>query len=92
MKIIKEWHSQQRRYGDYYDHYEIETDEDRETFIKAALKELAKREIPDEDEWHKNIRYGGERQHDMNYYFSGYYQVEQIPGGYIFEIVHPYDD
>lgn len=92
MKIINEWHRQLQRYGDFYRHYEVETDADEKTFIEYALKEIVKRDLPSEAEWRKNIMIGGEKWCDANYYFSGYYRTEKTEKGFIFETVEPYAD
>lgn len=92
MKISKEWHGQSHAYEDYYDHYEIETDLDEKTVIETALKELAKRDLPPKAEWEEKVKYGGEKYYDMDYYFNGYYTIEKTEKGFIFEMVHPYDD
>ena len=97
MKIINEWHKQLQRYGDFYNHYEVETDADEKTFIEYALKEIIKRDLPseaewEEAEWEEKVKYGGEKYCDMDYYFNGYYTIEKTEKGFIFEMVHPYDD
>lgn len=88
---------QYKKYDDFYRIWDIETDESREAVLKYCFSELYKRsyEIPQKDEWRANIRIGGAKDHDMSYYFHGYYDLVEYPvgsGNYKFEIVEPYAD
>ena len=95
MIAAKQIHcGQYKRYGDFFRVWEIETDESKEAVLEYCFAELYKvknRPAPS-GEWHANIRYGGERFHDADYYFRGYYSIEQTPTGYKFTVCEPYCD
>lgn len=89
---------QYRPYGDFFRIWKITTDEqDIEKVREYCLKELYKKEVPEETEWRKNIQYGKEKYSDANYYFAGYHKLEKKEfennvKGYIFTICEPYTD
>ena len=43
-------------------------------------------------EFRKNTVYGGEKSHDMSYYFAGYYDLQETENGFKFIICEPYAD
>ena len=85
---------QYKRYGDFFRVWEIETDESKEATLEYCFSELYKvntRPAPTE-EWRANVRYGGARFNDADYYFRGHYHLEQTPKGYKFTVCEPYCD
>ena len=85
---------QYKRYGDFFRVWDIVTDESEEATLEFCFTELykVKTRPARSGEWHANIRYGGERFNDADYYFRGYYALEQTPTGYTFTICEPYCD
>lgn len=88
---------QRKRYGDYYRAWNIITDLPRGAVVRRCLEELTRRDIPERTERLNNIRKGGERDSDANYYFRGSYTLtEQGAGetitGYVFRVREPYAD
>ena len=83
---------QYRRYDDFYRVWEIETDEPQEKVLEYCFSELHKRKVPEYGEWHHAVKFGGERDGDMAYYFAGYYRLEEIESGYKFTVCEPYCD
>lgn len=83
---------QYRRYDDFYREWEIKTDASAEETLEWCFENLCKRRIPESAEWHKNVRYGGEKSGDMGYYFAGYYTMHPIPEGFYFKVCEPYCD
>lgn len=83
---------QYQKYGDFFRVWEIETDMSKEEVLEKCA-ELCKRKLPESVEYHKEIRYGsGRRSGDANYYFRGYYTLEEIENGYKFTVCEPYAD
>lgn len=83
---------QYKRYGDFFRVWKIQTDMSKDEVIKWCFENLYKRIVPPSGEWHANIRFGGPKRNDANYYFAGYYSIEEIDGGFEFKICEPYAD
>lgn len=83
---------QQKKYGDYIRVWEIQTDQDQQEVLDYCIMNLARRPIPSKSLWEANIRRGGEKEHDMGYYFGGYYTLTKTESGYRFTITEPYCD
>lgn len=83
---------QYKSYGDYFRVWEIETDMPKEAVIEKCFSEIHKTKLPEEKEWRKEIVYGARHFGDANYYFRGYYTLEEIAGGYKFTVCEPYAD
>lgn len=83
---------QYKRYDDYFKEWDITTDLPKEEVVKWCFDNLTNREVPESKEWHENIRIGGTKSGDANYYFDGYYQVKEIQGGFHFIFCLPYCD
>lgn len=84
---------QHRKYGDFFREWDIQTDEkNREVVLNYCFDNLYKRRVPDSAEWHLNIKYGGEKSEDANYYFAGYYTLAKTDKGYKFTVCEPYCD
>lgn len=95
MIEAKQTHSGQfRRYDDYYRIWEIETDvEDTGGIVNWCFNNLyGGKVLPESDEWHRNIAYGGDRHDDISYYFKGYYSLKKKGDIYEFKICEPYAD
>lgn len=93
MKAIQTHCGQYKKYGDFFRVWKIETkEEDREKVLQYCFDNLYKRVVPNEAEWRKNIRYGGEKSNDMYYYFGGYYILAKNENGYTFTVCEPYAD
>lgn len=80
---------QYRRYGDSYTVYEIETDEDIEA-VKEYIKTLTN--TPEEEEFLRAYREGGEHEGDYGYYFAGYHKLTKTADGYRLSICRPFTD
>ena len=78
---------QYRAYGDSFTEWEILTEKSEADVLNWCLSNLCKKSLPSYDDWKKNA-YSG----DYAYYFSGYYTICPIQGGYHFTICHPYAD
>lgn len=84
---------QYKPYGDYFRVWDIKTDATKEDVIERCFSEVYKCRIPETSEFHRNIRYGtGEKSGDASYYFSGYYTIEPIDGGFRFTVCEPFAD
>ena len=84
---------QYKRYGDLFRVWEIETKcQDKEKTLEYCFTELYKRRVPESGEYHANIRIGGEKSGDANYYFAGYYTLKKTNTGYNFTVCEPYTD
>lgn len=89
---------QYKRYGDFFRVWKIITEEqDIEKVREYCLNEVYEKVVPEDAEWHKNIRYGGEKSSDASYYFEGYHKLEKKEfenkqNGYIFTICEPFAD
>lgn len=94
MFNAKQTHSgQYKKYGDFFRVWEIETDMSKEKVLEKCFTELCKKRLPESAEYHKEIRYGtGSHSSDANYYFKGYYTLEEIENGYKFTVCEPYAD
>lgn len=82
---------QYKSYGDYFRVWEIESDMPKESVIEKCFSELHKTKLPEKKEWSKEIVYGARHFGDADYYFRGYYTIEEIAGGYKFTVCKPYD-
>lgn len=83
---------QYKRYGDFFRVWNIQTDMPKEEVIKWCFENLYKRVVPPSGEFHANIRCGGPRHSDLEYYFAGYYTIEDTEDGFKFSICEPYAD
>lgn len=84
---------QYKKYGDFFRKWDITTDEkDREIVLNYCFENLYKRRVPESAEWHRNIRYGGAEDGNANYYFAGYYTLDETNGGYKFTVCEPWCD
>ena len=92
FEVKQTYCGQHERYGDFFREWEIKTDCTKEETLEYFFPEILKYRLPCSSEWHKNITYGGEKWGDANYYFSGYYDLQTIDGGFKFVICEPYDD
>jgi predicted Fe-S protein YdhL (DUF1289 family) len=92
IEAKKTYGGQQKRYGDYIQTWEIQTDQEQQEVLDYCLTNLSRRPLPSKSTWETNIRRGGEKEHDMGYYFGGYYTLNKTEGGYRFTITEPYCD
>lgn len=94
MFETKQTHNgQYEKYGDFVREWEIETDLSKEEVLDKCFTELYKKQLPESAEYHKEIRYGiGGHSGDADYYFAGYYTLEQTEKGYLFKVFEPYAD
>ena len=84
---------QYRPYGDTFRVWELKTDEEsKEDVLRYIRENVYKADIPTSSEWSANIRYGGERYNDPDYYFRGCYSLEKIDGGYRYTVKEPFCD
>lgn len=83
---------QYKPYGDFFRVWNVQTDLSKSEAIKWCFDNLYKRVVPPTGEWHAKIRYGGPKFSDADYYFSGYYSIEEIEGGFTFSICEPFAD
>lgn len=89
---------QRERYGDYFQVWAIKTDETKDNVLEYCFSQFCRGKLPGYGEWLRNIRVGGEHSGDANYYFSGYYRLEEQPAEigegkkYLFTHVLPYCD
>jgi len=84
---------QYKRYGDFFRVWKLETDiKDEKTILEYCFKNLRKKDLPHSVEWHKNVRFGGEKSSDANYYFAGYYNLEKKENHWVFTVCEPYCD
>jgi len=94
MKMIyevKQTHcGQYKRYGDFFREWKITTDESDIEKVKQYCFENLYKELPESNEWHKNIR--GKMQGNDSYYFRGYYTLKKVENGYLFIVCEPYTD
>lgn len=82
---------QNERYGDFFRVWEIKTDgESKEEVLKYIRENVHKYDLPPAGEWAVNVRYGGEKYNDFDYYYRGYYMLEVIKGGYRYTVREPY--
>lgn len=80
-------------YGDYFIVWDIQTDgESRDEVLKWVRENFYCKDLPSEEEWSANIRYGGAHFYDPVYYFCGCYTLEEIKGGYRYTVREPYCD
>lgn len=91
---VKQIHcGQYKRYGDFFRVWEVKTDnKNKEEVLEYLFENVYKRKVPLSGEWHANVRYGGEKFNDLGYYFTGYYSLTEIDGGYKFTVCEPYAD
>ncbi|MGX8702047.1 hypothetical protein [Caproiciproducens sp.] len=84
---------QYKPYGDFFRVWSIETDcKEKAKVLEYCFGELCKRRVPESGEWHSNIRVGGEKDGNANYYFAGYYTLEKTDAGYKFTVCKPWCD
>lgn len=83
---------QHRRYGDFFREWDVKTTATREETIEWCFQNLYTRRVPHATEFRKNTVYGGEKSHDMSYYFAGYYDLQETENGFKFIICEPYAD
>ena len=84
---------QYKRYGDFFRVWEIKTDgESKEEVLKYIRENVHKSDLPPSGEWSANVRYGGERSNDPDYYFRGCYTLEEVDGGYKYTVKEPFCD
>lgn len=85
---------QYRRYGDTFDEWDVMTDASEPEATAWCLDNLAKnRGLPSKTVWLSDYRNNENHDHDYySRYFSGYYTISAIPGGYHFTRVRPYCD
>lgn len=57
---------------------------------KCIRENVHKYDLPPAGEWAVNVRYGGEKYNDFDYYYRGYYMLEVIKGGYRYTVREPY--
>lgn len=82
---------QYEHYGDSFRVWEIKTDgESKEEVLKYIRENVHKYDLPPAGEWAVNVRYGGEKYNDFDYYYRGYYMLEVIKGGYRYTVREPY--
>lgn len=92
-KVQQTYCGQYRPYGDFYREYLIKTDDEIKAVEKWALENIegVKGKAP-KSEWDNNVRYGGEKFHDADYYFKGYYYIFKVSNGYKLVACEPYTD
>lgn len=83
---------QYKPYGDFFRVWEVQTDLPEEKATEWCFQNLYKRIVPPSGEWHANIRYGGPKFSDAEYYFAGYYTMVEIEGGFRFSVCEPFAD
>lgn len=83
---------QYKSYGDFFRVWAVQTDLPKNEVIEWCFQNLYKRAVPPSGEWHTNVRFGGQKFSDAGYYFSGYYSVEEIEGGFKFTVCEPFAD
>lgn len=89
---------QRERYGDFFQVWAIKTDEPKEKVLEYCFSEFCKGKLPRFAEWLREIRDGGGHEGDANYYFAGYYRLEEQPAEvgevkkFLFTHVLPYCD
>lgn len=84
---------QNRPYGDFFRKWKIETKEKDISKIKQyCFENLYKKELPEKHEYLKNIRHDGKESGNADYYFAGYYSLENAPYGYLFTVAEPFCD
>lgn len=85
---------QYERYGDSFRVWDIQTDgESRDEVLKWVRENVYGKDLPPDEEWSANIRYGGSHCHDLAYYFRGCYVLdEKVDGGYRYIVKEPYCD
>lgn len=89
---------QYKRYGDFFRVWKVKLHEDDiEKVRKYCLEKIYEKVVPEYEEWHKNIMYGGEKSNDASYYFTGYHKLEKKENEngknvYVFTICEPYAD
>lgn len=85
---------QSKPYGDFFRIWDIVTDiKDKKAILDYCFTELYKRRVPESAEWSKNIRFGtGTKSGDADYYFAGYYKLENTATGYKFTVCEPFAD
>lgn len=88
---------QYKPYGDTFRVWKVITEEQDIEKVRAyCLKEVYRKEVPEDSEWHKNIRSNSDK-YDASYYFRGYHKLEKKEfeneqKGYIFTVCEPYTD
>lgn len=93
LKVEQIQSAQDKPYGDFFRKWKITTEEqDIEKIRKYCLENLAKKELPEYQEFLKNIRYGGAESGNADYYFRGYYTLGRTDYGYLFILGEPYAD
>ena len=79
-----------------YDHtyhvWDVQTTATEEETRTWCFANLSRKTLPEEAEWNKNIMYKGAKRGDMSYYFTGWYEMHPIDGGYRFTRCEPYCD
>lgn len=96
MITAKQTHwGQYKPYGDRVFEWDIITTENEgpdEVLKYCRALNSGFENIPPYSEWSKNIRIGGAKEHDMRYYFNGYYELKPTKEGYYFKVVEPFTD
>lgn len=93
IKVESIHSGQYKPYGDSFYVWKLETDiNDEQTILDYCHANFSRgnKELPSSGEWHKNIRFGGEKSGDANYYFTGYYSLTKRDYGWEFKICEPY--
>ena len=96
ISAIKTHAGQYRPYDDTF--YEWDLISDEKTTPGAVLDwcfaNLPVGHVPPRAEWRERVRYGGDKQYDMAYYFAGYHELRETDIGhrYHFTICKPYTD
>lgn len=85
---------QYKPYDDFFRVWDIQTDgESRDEVLKWVRENVCSEDLPTDEEWSANIRYGGSRFKDPDYYFRGcYFLDEKVDGGYRYIVKEPYCD
>lgn len=93
MFEAKHIHSgQYKPYGDSFYVWDIMTDQSEEDTVEWCFRNFYTNRVPPYKEWKSNTSCGGKYRNDLGYYFSGYYTIEKIDGGYRFTKCEPYTD
>lgn len=84
---------QYQKYGDSFYAWKVETDcREKEEVLKYLRENLKIGNLPEEKEFKDSIKFGNENFGNPNYYFRGYYKLEEIGLGYQFTVCKPYCD
>ncbi|MBR4874133.1 MAG: hypothetical protein IKV50_09160 [Clostridia bacterium] len=80
-------------YGDAFDVYDVETDATKEETVEWFLTKVYTKALPSKSEWSGNVRNEYNKDKDYwGFFFSGYYEITPVEGGFRFTRCTPYCD